>query len=92
MCCQLSTGLGVPSHPQTEMSSFLEVLINFEGSCFVVDADLQRKANILVTEVFDTELIGEGAISTFHHAHKCLLEVGTVANTHLHGFICPRRM
>lgn len=37
--------------------------------------DMPRRANILVTEVFDTELIGEGAISTFNHAHKNLLEV-----------------
>ncbi len=39
------------------------------------DGDMHSKANILVTEVFDTELIGEGGIGTFHHAHKCLLEV-----------------
>ena len=37
---------------------------------------MPQRANILVTEVFDTELIGEGAISTFTHAHKELLEVG----------------
>ena len=36
--------------------------------------DMPRRANILVTEVFDTELIGEGAISTFQHAHDHLLE------------------
>lgn len=36
--------------------------------------DLPQRANILVTEVFDTELIGEGAIGTFTHAHKELLE------------------
>ncbi|XP_064640600.1 protein arginine N-methyltransferase 7-like [Lineus longissimus] len=36
--------------------------------------DMPTRANILVTEVFDTELIGEGAISTFDHAHKHLLE------------------
>merc|ERR1711884_419866 len=35
--------------------------------------DLEQRANILVTEVFDTELIGEGAISTYNHAHKHLL-------------------
>merc|ERR1719225_61017 len=35
--------------------------------------DMERRANILVTEVFDTELIGEGAISTFNHAHDYLL-------------------
>jgi len=35
--------------------------------------DLEQRANILVTEVFDTELIGEGAISTYNHANKFLL-------------------
>ncbi|XP_066254433.1 protein arginine N-methyltransferase 7 [Euwallacea similis] len=38
------------------------------------EGDLPEKCNILVTEVFDTELIGEGALSTFDHAHKHLLE------------------
>ncbi|XP_044766746.1 protein arginine N-methyltransferase 7 [Coccinella septempunctata] len=37
------------------------------------DGDLDEKCNILVTEVFDTELIGEGALSTFNHAHEFLL-------------------
>lgn len=36
--------------------------------------DMIQKANVLVTEVFDTELIGEGAISTFNHALNNLLE------------------
>ena len=35
--------------------------------------DMEEKANILVTEVFDTELIGEAAISVFNHAHDQLL-------------------
>lgn len=39
------------------------------------DGDMPSRANILVTEVFDTELIGEGALSTFQHAHKVLLDV-----------------
>ncbi|XP_018319217.1 protein arginine N-methyltransferase 7 [Agrilus planipennis] len=38
------------------------------------NGDLKERANILVTEVFDTELIGEGALGTFSHAHKELLE------------------
>lgn len=38
------------------------------------EGDLLEKCNILVTEVFDTELIGEGALSTFKHAHTELLE------------------
>ena len=43
----------------------------------VTDGDMTERANILVTEVFDTELIGEGGIGTFHHAHKCLLKVSS---------------
>lgn len=35
--------------------------------------DMDERANVLVTEVFDTELIGEGAISTFSHALQHLL-------------------
>ena len=35
--------------------------------------DLEQRANVLIAEVFDTELIGEGAISTFNHAHRCLI-------------------
>ncbi|GAB1597958.1 protein arginine N-methyltransferase 7-like isoform X1 [Argonauta hians] len=36
--------------------------------------DMPQKANILVTEVFDTELIGEGALGTYFHALQNLLE------------------
>ena len=36
---------------------------------------MKQRANILVTEVFDSELIGEGAVPTFRHAHEELLEV-----------------
>lgn len=36
--------------------------------------DMEQKANILVAEVFDTELIGEGAIKTYNHAHMNLME------------------
>lgn len=38
--------------------------------------DMEEKANILVTEVFDTELIGECAIETFTDALERLLEPG----------------
>jgi len=43
----------------------------------LADGDMDERANVLVTEVFDTELIGEGAIGTFRHAHHYLLEVVT---------------
>lgn len=36
--------------------------------------DMEQKANILVAEVFDTELIGEGAIKTYNHAHQHLMD------------------
>ena len=36
------------------------------------------RANILVTEVFDTELIGEGALLTYSHALQNLMEVWKV--------------
>ena len=38
-----------------------------------VGIDMSERANVLVAEVFDTELIGEGAISTFNHALKNLM-------------------
>lgn len=44
-----------------------------------VPDDMEFRANILVTEVFDTELIGEGAIGTFRHALEHLLEVRLLA-------------
>ena len=44
----------------------------------MTESDMPVKANILVTEVFDTELIGEGALVTFKHAHQHLLEVGSM--------------
>ncbi|XP_024947439.1 protein arginine N-methyltransferase 7 isoform X2 [Cephus cinctus] len=42
------------------------------------NGDMTKRANILVTEVFDTELIGEGALSTFHHAQQVLLEKDSI--------------
>ncbi|MFD3684320.1 50S ribosomal protein L11 methyltransferase [Nocardiopsis sp. NPDC058631] len=38
-----------------------------------VGADLPRRADVLVSEVFDCGLLGEGALSTFAHAREALL-------------------
>lgn len=46
------------------------------------DGDMPKRANILVTEVFDTELIGEGALLTFRHAHEALLEKDCIVIPH----------
>ena len=48
-----------------------EIVIGLNG-------DMSKRANILVTEVFDTELIGEGAIGIFNHAHEHLLELNCI--------------
>lgn len=40
--------------------------------------DMTQEANILVAEVLDTELIGEGAIKTYNHAHQHLMEIDCI--------------
>ncbi|XP_061693354.1 protein arginine N-methyltransferase 7 [Syngnathoides biaculeatus] len=44
--------------------------------------DMETKANVLVTELFDTELIGEGALPSYEHAHRCLVREGCAAVPH----------
>ncbi|NXS98615.1 ANM7 methyltransferase, partial [Jacana jacana] len=46
------------------------------------DGDMQCRANILVTELFDTELIGEGALPAYEHAHRHLVQEGCEAVPH----------
>ena len=38
---------------------------------------MPNRASILITEIFDSELIGEGVVPTLIHAHQHLLEVGS---------------
>eukprot|EP00063_Salmo_salar_P005057 XP_013979892.1 PREDICTED: protein arginine N-methyltransferase 7-like [Salmo salar] len=33
------------------------------------NGDMQTRANVLITELFDTELIGEGALPSYEHTH-----------------------
>lgn len=46
------------------------------------DGDMQTRANILITELFDTELIGEGALPSYQHAHQNLVTAGCEAVPH----------
>ncbi|XP_073843451.1 arginine methyltransferase 7 [Musca autumnalis] len=48
-------------------------LIKKRSTDIQIGEDMQRKANLLVSEVLDTELIGEGAIGIYNHAHAHLL-------------------
>ncbi|XP_035916819.1 protein arginine N-methyltransferase 7 [Anopheles stephensi] len=45
--------------------------------------DMERRANVLVTELFDTELIGEGALGTYRHALQHLLTDDVLTIPHL---------
>ncbi|CAN2389575.1 [myelin basic protein]-arginine N-methyltransferase activity [Pristimantis euphronides] len=38
------------------------------------DGDMTRRANVLITELFDTELIGEGALPSYEHAQHHLMQ------------------
>uniref|UniRef100_A0A1A7X107 Protein arginine N-methyltransferase n=2 Tax=Iconisemion striatum TaxID=60296 RepID=A0A1A7X107_9TELE len=46
------------------------------------DGDMQEKANLLITELFDTELIGEGALPSYEHAHHNLVQADCEAVPH----------
>lgn len=45
------------------------------ASVTFADGDVPSRANLLVTELWDTELIGEGALPTLRDACSRLLEV-----------------
>ncbi|XP_061404744.1 LOW QUALITY PROTEIN: protein arginine N-methyltransferase 7 [Lethenteron reissneri] len=59
-------------------------VINKHSTSVTVGAggDMEERANILVTELFDTELIGEGALPSYQHAHQHLVESGCEAVPH----------
>ncbi|XP_067574673.1 protein arginine N-methyltransferase 7 isoform X1 [Pseudorca crassidens] len=46
------------------------------------DGDMPCRANILITELFDTELIGEGALPSYEHAHRHLVQKNCEAVPH----------
>ncbi|ALC41773.1 Art7 [Drosophila busckii] len=48
-------------------------LIRKRSTEIVMGVDMTQRANLLVAELLDTELIGEGAIGIYNHAHKELL-------------------
>lgn len=48
-------------------------MIKKRSTDIIIGVDMPAKANVLVTEVLDTELIGEGAIGIYNHAHDNLL-------------------
>jgi protein arginine N-methyltransferase 7 len=61
-------------------NSYSEIItVVAKRSTDMTERDMEGgRANILVTEVFDTELIGEGALLTYSHALKNLMEPDSV--------------
>lgn len=59
------------------------VVIHKSSHNLKVGVDIPHRVNLLVTEVFDTELIGEGAISVFNDAHLELLTVNSSILNHM---------
>ncbi len=51
------------------------------------DGDMQMKANVLITELFDTELIGEGALPSYEHAHQNLVQVCVCVRARMCAYI-----
>uniref|UniRef100_H2ZKD3 Protein arginine N-methyltransferase n=1 Tax=Ciona savignyi TaxID=51511 RepID=H2ZKD3_CIOSA len=67
----------------TKKNGFGQIkVINKHSTEVELGKDLAEKANILITELFDTELIGEGALSAYHHAHQNLMEENCIAVPH----------
>ncbi|KAF6771805.1 Protein arginine N-methyltransferase [Paragonimus kellicotti] len=48
-------------------------IIKKSSTKLVVGSDMIDRANMLVAELLDTELIGEACLSTYRHAAECLL-------------------
>ena len=53
----------------------------------IESADLAEKPNIIVAEVFDTELIGEGALRTFKEALLNLAQVVKLMCNSQNGYL-----
>ena len=49
-------------------------------------SDMPCKADVIVTEIFDSELIGEGILPTMRHAVKHLLQVCVTSQHCTYGF------
>lgn len=57
---------------QNKLSHIVKV-VNKCSTDLEIGRDMSSKANILVTEIFDSELIGEGVLPTLRDAHNRLL-------------------
>lgn len=66
-----------PTHVQKVPERFISAILlsHFVCNLILTDGDMETKANILITELFDTELIGEGALPSYEHAHQNLVQV-----------------
>jgi protein arginine N-methyltransferase 7 len=61
---------------ENDMDTQKVLLINKNSKNMKVGRDIPSRANVLITEIFDSELFGEGCIETINHARAHLLTVG----------------
>ena len=70
---------------------YILIMVNFSystSSLIFSGLDMDCKANVLVTEIFDTELLGEGVLPTLRHAQKNLTEVCFFVCLFLSPLVC----
>jgi predicted RNA methylase len=52
-----------------------EIWVWAVGDASTAEADIAGKVDVIVTEIFDSELLGEGILPTMRHAVRHLLKV-----------------
>lgn len=73
--CEKSDLVAQAARTIIERNGFHEVIsvVNKESTQLTVGRELPRRANVLVAEIFDAGLLGEGAIAALSHARRELL-------------------
>eukprot|EP00850_Spirogloea_muscicola_P001458 SM000005S17255 [mRNA] locus=s5:1074597:1080177:- [translate_table: standard] len=69
------------------MSDSIRVLCK-RSDALVVGSDLVQRADVLVSEILDSELLGEGLLSTLRHAHAKLLRSNARVVPHSATIFC----
>eukprot|EP00850_Spirogloea_muscicola_P009664 SM000054S18150 [mRNA] locus=s54:672149:677770:- [translate_table: standard] len=69
------------------MSNSIRVLCK-QSDEMVVGSDLVQRADVLVSEILDSELLGEGLLSTLRHAHAKLLRPNARVVPHSATIFC----
>jgi len=74
--CELNPTIAGAARDIIDRNGFADkiTLIEKHSSQIVIGQDMPEKADLLVTEIFDNGLVGEGALPTIGHAWQALLK------------------